>query len=342
MSCITQGNFRIWSSLENYLQVNIQDYSEQVFSPDPSLSPYKNYALANMHTTSCHEYVCEHIKQNELESIFMANGLPMPFLLEAYRNRLKKASVNIPVVFRDSVVYSDWIHKNIQSIESNYTVCETVQNFEVSLHSSKHKRSFSSVCLTPEQSDRVEMKSLLMSSNVERLDNMSVMDDPIIYRIMNLYLYLNNPSRELYLHHVVHSLCGGFPSSSTVNRLVSLILLFKQGTPDVLLPTELLEIAEICLFYRNGVEGDALITYIEQLTALTIFTDRNRLLLLKNLLTESEKSFVETPPYPTNLSIINSLTSPVINTNETIVSQSVPLNHLHITGKRLFMTDIYN
>jgi hypothetical protein len=342
MTSLRMCGYRSWTSLENYLQSNVVGFSGQQFTPHPSLSPYLNYSLGNMHTQACHDYICEHVKRDELQSIFIDHGLPMPFLLESNRDVLRSLSIDIPVIFDDSTVYSHWVNQNLQIIEPYYSPFLSPQQFDISFQKSNMRKPFSSVCLSPEQSDYVEMQALLLSTKVERLDNMSVMSDPIINRIMSLYLYLNNPSHELYLHQVVHSICDDYPSTSMVSHFVARIVNVSKGRPDHDLPNALNEVAQICLFYRNGVRGDTLITYIEQLTTLSSCTDYNRIQLLKQLLVMSEKSLTETPSYPINLTIINSLTSPNINTNETIVSNSVSLNHLQINGKKLFITDIYN
>ncbi|GAA5143575.1 hypothetical protein [Thalassotalea piscium] len=334
-----------YSSVTDYLKRYCPDYTKQAYVYDRQYSPYLNYSLMNMHTKACFDYVLKHINQKQLKEIISTNGLPTPLLIESNLSALMKKSAlnpgNLVVIFDDLNLLNDWVINLLVQIEPSLFQRQTNVEPSVIISDKPTTKKFINFCLTPEESDFIEI--FLLSQEIEyvRNDEMSLMTDPVINTVIYLYLFLNNSKHHLFLTNVVSQNIEGYHSSAYLLKLAQAMMDVAYGKPpEIEIPTSLKFITDLCKCYKKGVTFESLVTFLTVLVPEHGYENQERIETLKNFLLSG--AFIDCSNFNTSqpLNLINSLTSPVINVSSTLISKNVPLEHLRLSGPRIRLINI--
>lgn len=329
-----------WDSLPDFLKHYLFNYEEICFKSSPSLSPVMNHALQNMHLNPCNDYVCKRLTSEQLGLIINKYGLPTPFILELYQNQLcerlkNSVSVGGQIYLADYRFLTDWVNRNLSIVHDSFQPFSLEDiNYRIVEHD-QHSPQFTHVCATPDECDAIEFNALLSGVSVKRVDNFSVLDDPIIHRLINLYLYLNNRSHLVFLHNVVQSCITGFASTEKILFYSNLLLSGEQHQP---LPDSLIAVRSLCHSYKQGVSSESLFTFVEQLTDLSHGTDQSRLDKIKMTLNCYERCGFQPNSFK-QITLLNCLLSPRVKSYQTLISNNVQREYLQIKGSIIHLFD---
>lgn len=337
-----------WNSLHEYMLRNSHDFVNKLFKPSRHNTAVLNYALLNMHTRPSFEFVCKNVNSDDLTKIIKRDGMPIPFIIESEIEELReKASFNAKgqtIHFRDQYCYSEWVNKLIHQIEPSFTVCERQHVYQVKYVDNVTKR-IKNICLTPHECDVYEIRLLVNGMDVVRNDGLSVLEDPAINNLINIYKYLNNPDHLILLCDVVQSNTPDkFMTPSEVFKIAKTIKeSAMNGTTSIEVPDALKYVVTLCNYYKKGVTIEGLTTFISMMLDARSELDMKRLTLLNIYLKEYSQHFVQDRlEQDHSLVLINSITAPQINLNNTLISTSVPLDHIHVSlGKQIKLTNLY-
>jgi hypothetical protein len=329
----SSGEEDSWDSLALFLQSNLRDYKEKIFTPSLCLSPYLNYALENMHTQACNSYVCENINNEELLKILSDNGFPTPLLIESsignLKSRLEISSSSSPI-FKDGLLYSDWINSLLSSVLVEHRIsAKNIIKFQ-------HQKSFdelkaTSLCLTPHECDMYEISARLRGTCIKRTDGLSIFDDPLVRDVVHLYLYLNSPDHLLYLCDVVQSQLHFHTTTNNLLKFATDIEALSLGQEITEpLPDCLTFLVQVCKSYGNGVSAESLILFLEMISPIEQLGGRHRLSILGKFMGGTHKQFNNIEQNTKPFVVHNSLCSPQIKSIKTAISENVNIQHLDI------------
>jgi len=324
-----------WTSLKSYLARHCKDFNDRVFRPSNRNTQLINFSLERMHTKAGFDFVCQHVNSEKLAEIIKHDGLPLPFIIESeMTGLLEKASFNsmyLKVILKDQYKYSDWVNRLLTKIEPSFIPTQQILLPKKNYYSVN--KLIKSICLTPQECDAYEMLCLIRGDEVERSDSLSVLNDPAITNVINLYKYLNDTSHKILLSEVVQSNLDyhTFEPSELFNIADRVERKANGLSVSEEVPEELNYVVDLCRFYTKGVTIEGLTTFMTVMIDTPSNLDTNRLKLLNQYIKMNMNRFdTHTKNTGRPLVLVNSLVSPIINANSTLISNAVEIEHLHI------------